>query len=724
MRVLITGGAGYLGSHLVRMLVERGHEVRVFDRFCFSESSLKEFKNISVVEIIRGDIRRLQEHPGLFWNIDAVVHLAGLANDPSCDLDPDMTQDVNVDATIEVARRAIQSGVTRFVFASSCSVYGQGVYENLDETSPTNPVSAYAKSKLDAEKAIFAMASDTFTPVAARMATLFGWSERMRYDLAVNQMTATAVKSNVVKVMGGGNQWRPFVHVKDAAEAFILMLQFSPERVSGEAFNVGGNYNNVQISELAERVAAKFPGVKVERQLEDDDRRTYRVVFDKIREVLGFSVDHPIEEAVDEIAKDLQAFDYDPFDEQYFNVRRMQSLLKIPVELGGEPMSSRFIPLSKPVWDEAEEQAVVETMRSGWVTSGPQIGAFESALKETLEAEHVIATVSCTSAIHLCLVHLGVGPGDEVVLSPITWASIGNLVLQMGATPVFADVDRETLCMYSVSMSRVITEKTKAIIPVHMAGLPCEMEAIYAIARKHGVPVIEDAAHALGARYEGKPVGSEADFACFSFYAIKNVTTVEGGAVVCRDAEAAEHIRCLAANGMDANAWERYGRSAVPSPAEVVEPGFKYAMGNLSAAIGVEQLKKWPGFYAERLRLAALYRKLLANVDEVHVQRVPDVEAHAWHLMMIRLKLDVLTKTRDEIAYDLRQENIGTGVHFYGLHLHEYYRETLGYKTDDTPNATAVSHEVLSLPLYPGLSDKQVHIVTGALKKVLQHARK
>jgi nucleoside-diphosphate-sugar epimerase len=259
MHVLVTGGGGYLGSWLVSLLLEAGHRVRVLDRFCFTADSLKEFADHPSLEIIRGDIRRLQECPDLFMGVEAVVHLAGLANDPSCDLDSDMTQDVNVDASVELANRAVQSGVSRFVLASSCSVYGQGVHEFLDETSPTNPVSAYAQSKLDAEEAIFAMQSATFIPVAARMATLFGWSRRMRYDLAVNQMTATAVSSNVIKVMGGGNQWRPFVHVKDAARAFVLMLDAPAPVVSGEAFNVGANDDNVQITTLAERVAAVMP---------------------------------------------------------------------------------------------------------------------------------------------------------------------------------------------------------------------------------------------------------------------------------------------------------------------------------------------------------------------------------------------------------------------------------------------------------------------------------
>lgn len=724
MRVMVTGGAGYLGTWVTSILLEKGHQVRIFDRFCFGDEPIQEFVENPDFEAVQGDIRHLQNYPTLFDGVDAIVHLAGLANDPSCDLDPEMTIDVNVDASLELINIARQKGVRRFAFASSCSVYGQGVHEFLDEESPTNPVSAYAVSKIDVERVVLAMKSETFEPVAGRMATLFGWSRRMRFDLAVNQMTATAVTTDKIKVMGGGKQWRPFVHVKDAARAFVMMLEAPAATISGQAYNVGTDDQNVQILELAERVAAVMPGVELEVQREDDDRRTYRVVFDKIREALGFEVTVSIEDAIREIATDIRAKGYDPFEENFFNVRRMQTLLKTPVEDGGEPVAARFIPLAKPIWDKDEEEAVLETMRSGWVTSGPHIGAFEQAFAEAVGAKHAIATASCTNAIHLCLAHLGVKSGDEVIIPPFTWASIGNIIINMGATPIFADIDPETLCMDPASLESRITKNTKAIIPVHMAGLAFDLDAIYAVAKSHNIPVIEDAAHALGTTYKGKRIGTGADYACFSFYAIKNITTVEGGAITCQDPEVAKHLRCLAANGMSANAWERYGRSAVPSPPEVVEPGFKYAMGNVSAAIGLQQLKKWPEFHKRRLRLADLYRKALAGVQEVQLQRVDEPTEHAWHLMIARFKIDKLSKTRDEIAQALRRENIGSGFHFWGLHLHQYYRETLGCKPEDTPNATAASYEVLSLPLYPGMTDKNVLEVVDAIKKVIEFARK
>ncbi len=712
-----------MGSCLVPLLLEEGHEVRVFDRFCFGEDAAQGFVAHPKCEVVHGDIRRLQEFPELLVGMEAVIHLAGLSNDPSCDLDPEITLDVNVESARELASRAVQAGVRRFVFASSCSIYGGGVSEFLDEESPANPVSAYALSKLENERDFFAMKSEAFEPVALRMATLFGRSPRMRFDLAVNQMTATAMRRGVINVMGGGDQWRPFLHVQDAARAFLRFLEAPAELVSGEAYNVGSDAANLQILQLAERVVARCEGVKLHVAPDDADRRNYRVSFDKIRDALGFECAVSVDEGVDEIKALLAEDSFDPFSSDHFNVLRMKELLETPVDEGGEPIAPRFIALAKPVLGVEEEEAVLSTFRSGWLTSGPHIQAFEDAFKDTVDAEHTVALTSCTAALHLCLVEAGVGPGDEVITSPITFASTGNTVLNMGARVVFADIDPDTLNISPEAIEAAITDRTKVIMPVHMAGQPCDMDAIAAIGAKHGIPIVEDAAHALGARYRGKPIGSVSEFSCFSFYAIKNITTMEGGMLAVRDGEAAERMRRLATNGMSANAWDRYGRSAAPAPAEVVAPGYKYLMGNVSAAMGLEQLKKFPTFKAARDRLARIYRSALAEIDEISLPRLTEEVEHSWHLMIIRLNLELLSKTRDEIAFALRQENVGTGVHFLGLHLHEYYRETLGMKPEDFPEATAASSRILSLPLYPGLTDKNVHAVVAALKKVLHHAR-
>jgi len=698
--------------------------VRVFDRFCFGEDVVAELSGHARCEVVRGDVRRLQEIPNLLNGIDAIAHLAGLSHDPSCNLDPDMTADVNVESTRELANHAIRHGIGRLVFGSTCAVYGRGVFASVDEDSPPNPVSSFGSSKLDGERALMSIHAEHFEPAIARTATMFGWSPRMRFDLAINQMVASAMQHGCIRVMGGGNQWRPFIHVDDAARAFAALLEAPADAVAGQVFNVGDDDANVRIIDLAHQVADVFSNVDIEIPKDDDDLRTYRVSFAKLKHAVGFGPEHSIEDGIREVSDMLARAEIDPFSEPYFNFLRMKHLRSTPVDEGGEPIAARFIHIAKPCLGPEEEQAVLEVMRSGWLTSGPHLQAFETAFGETVSAPHTVAVSSCTAALHLCLVDAGVQAGDEVITSPITWASTGNTILRMGAKVVFADVKPGSLNIDPASIERAITERTRAIIPVHMAGLPCDLDEIRAVGDKHGIPVIEDAAHGLGAAYRGTPIGAYGAYTCFSFYAIKNITTMEGGTVTVQDADTAERLRLLGYHGIAATAWERYGRSAVPAPAEVTVPGFKYAMSNVSAAIGLEQLKRFPSFKATRRRLANMYTSVLADMDEITLPETADDREHAWHLYVIRLNLDKLKRSRDEIAAALRRENVGTSVNFYGLHLHKYYREVLGMKPEHFPNATAASHQVLSLPLHPQMTDKNAHEVVEALKKVIAHAKK
>jgi hypothetical protein len=264
---------------------------------------------------------------------------------------------------------------------------------------------------------------------------------RMRFDLAINQMVATAIRNKRINVYGGGKQWRPFVHVRDAARALQAMAEAPAERVAGEIFNLGTDATNFQIIDLAHRVADLIGGIEVAVEKADDDTRTYNVRFEKIVDALKFNCEWPIDRGVEEIRNQLESTNIDPFSTIYFNVRRMKELLAKPAAEGGEPIASRYIGLSPPNIDHEEEDAVIEVLRSGWLTTGEKVTEFERAFAERVQANHAVAVSSCTAALHVCLVNAGVGPGDEVITSPLTWASTANTVINMGARLVLADVD-------------------------------------------------------------------------------------------------------------------------------------------------------------------------------------------------------------------------------------------------------------------------------------------
>ncbi|MCH7923718.1 MAG: DegT/DnrJ/EryC1/StrS family aminotransferase [Nitrospinae bacterium] len=302
------------------------------------------------------------------------------------------------------------------------------------------------------------------------------------------------------------------------------------------------------------------------------------------------------------------------------------------------------------------------------------------------------------AALHLSLVALEVGPGDEVITSPITWPSTANVIIHTGATPVFADLDPATLNIDPEAIEAAITERTKAIIPVHMAGFPCDLDRIHAVAQGHGLAVVEDAAHALGAEYKGEKIGAISEFTCFSFYPIKNITTIEGGALATNNAEWAETARLYSLHGISRDAWKRY-QPGGSLHWELLAPGFKYNMSDVQASLGIHQLPRLDSFIATRRRHAERYREAFAALPEIETF-FPEANGllHAHHLFIIALSNGMLNIDRDGLMEALKAENIATGVHFRSLHIQPYYRETFGYRPEDFPRALDLSNRILSLP--------------------------
>ncbi|MEK7477010.1 MAG: DegT/DnrJ/EryC1/StrS family aminotransferase [Candidatus Coatesbacteria bacterium] len=371
--------------------------------------------------------------------------------------------------------------------------------------------------------------------------------------------------------------------------------------------------------------------------------------------------------------------------------------------------------------DEIRE--VVATLRGGWIGTGPRTAEFESAFRTYLGARHAVATGSGTAALHLALVAAGIRPGDEVVTTPLTFAATANAILAAGAVPRFADVGLETQNIDPERAARAVTKRTRALLPVHLAGRPCEMPALLALARRRHLVLVEDASHAIEALVRGRHAGTLGDFGCFSFTHNKNITAGEGGAVVTRSAGSARLIRMVAGQGMTANAWQRSRRGG-SSGYRIVAPGFKYGMTDLNAAIGLHQLKRIDRWWRRRRAVWTYYTERLRGLPVWLPSSGVPGGRHALHLFTVHLDLARLNAGRDRIRAELAARGIGTGVHYVSLHLHPYYRSRFGLRPDDFPNARRISERTLSLPLSPHLTGGEVERVAGTFRTVLErHAR-
>ena len=389
---------------------------------------------------------------------------------------------------------------------------------------------------------------------------------------------------------------------------------------------------------------------------------------------------------------------------------------------GGEPVRKDFLPLTKPWIGEEEKREVMDTLDGVWLSRGPKVSRFEEEFKNYTGAGHAIAVSSCTAALHVSLVAAGVKEGDEVITSPITFPATTNAVLYERANPVLVDVDRRTFNIDPALIEERITPRTKVIIPVHMAGQPCDMDEILDIAKRHNLQVIEDAAHAVGAKYGDKHAGTIGDAGCFSFYASKNLVTGDGGMITARNDEFASFARVISLHGMSTTAWKRYSKEGA-SHWDLVYPGFKYNMTDIEASLGIHQLRKIEQITSLRQKWSSLYDQLLADIPEITPPYRAPGRRHACHLYILTLDVGQLNVTRDQFMEMLKAENIGCGIHFVSVHMQPYYRERFGYKLDSYPNAAWLSERILSLPLFPQMTEMDVQDVVRAIRKVISHTR-
>ena len=397
----------------------------------------------------------------------------------------------------------------------------------------------------------------------------------------------------------------------------------------------------------------------------------------------------------------------------------------------GISVRDKFLPFALPSIGEEEINEVVDSLRSGWITTGPKVKRFEEEFAQYIGTNHAIAVNSCTAALHIALTAIGIGPGDEVIVPTLTFCSTANVVVHCGARPVLVDCG-EDLMVRPEDIERAITPRTRAIIPVHYSGQACELNPIYELARQYNLAVVEDAAHAVGAEYHNQKIGASQPthgleaarhVVCFSFYAIKNLTTGEGGMIATADSKLAEFMRLLTLHGMSKDAWKRYSGSGAWYY-EILAAGYKDNMTDIQAALGIHQLKKLDRFIETRARYAKRYDEAFADMPEIDTPLVRADRKHAWHLYVVKLGLERLTIDRAQFIEELRARNIGTSVHFIPLHLHPYYQEQFGYRRGDLKHAESLYDRIVSLPLYPGMTDGDVEDVIGTVRDVISAYRR
>jgi len=370
-------------------------------------------------------------------------------------------------------------------------------------------------------------------------------------------------------------------------------------------------------------------------------------------------------------------------------------------------MPEEFLPFSRPSISQTAIDDVVACLKSGWITTGPRVAQFTEALKEYFNAPQALLLTSATAGLHLALLALDLQPGDEVITSPLTFAATLNTIVLAGGKPVLVDIDPQTLNIDLNRLEEAITERTRVIVPVHFAGLPVDLELLYDVANRHSLRVIEDAAHAIGTEYKGKRIGSFGDTQVFSFHPNKNMTTGEGGCVITRDQQMADKISRLRFHGIDRQAWNRYGKNG-SQDYEIVLPGFKYNMMDIQAAIGIHQLKELAAFITRRNELAKRYQEALSDWAQWTLPQRPAYDhLHSWHIYTPLINEDVAHMNRNEFMLAMKERNIGTGLHYRAVHLYPYYRQTFGFNLGDFPRAEDVCERIVSLPLFPSMTDAE-----------------
>lgn len=728
MKILVTGHAGYVGSVATAVLAEAGHDVTGLDAGYFATCHTEGLAPRDPDAVLTKDIRAITRQD--LEGFDAILHLAALSNDPMGDLAPELTHAINTEATLALARAAKAAGVQRFIFASSCSIYGAGNPDLLlDERAPVNPLTPYARSKVESEAGLLALADGCFAPTFMRNATCYGLSPRLRMDLVLNNLVGSALTTGEVRLMSSGLAWRPLLHVRDLARAAAAILSAPSDKVSGVAFNIGRNDENHLVRDLAAIVAAAVPGSEVSyAEGHTIDPRSYRVDFTKFHSAFPtFRFDHTAASGANELVAALarRILPVDLAGPRYIRLARLKALMdegaltdQLIWSKGPEQpktvASPPRIPVAGPSITEREVELVADAARTAWFADHAKYNTrFETMVAAYAGRRHAISLSHCTSAIHLALAGLGIGPGDEVIVPECTWVATASPIVQMGALPVFCDIDPVSWCLSPASFAAAITPRTKAAIVVDLYGGMPDWARLESIARDHNVALIEDAAEAIGSRYRGRPAGSFGCASVFSFHGSKTVTTGEGGMLLTDDDVLADRVNIL----------RDQGRHPTSRALIVEEAGFKYRMSALQAAMGVGQMERLDELIAMKREIFRLYQKNLGGTPGVTLNAEPAGVFNSYWMVTAVLSPQ-LGLLKQQLAAELGAEGIDTRPFFYPLSWQPAFRglPSAADAAVRNPIAYRLSATGINLPSGYNVTPDVAGRVSRALSGILERA--
>ena len=709
--VLVTGGAGFIGSHLVDALADC--RVRVLDDLSTGrKSNLADAFQRSGVTLTVGDIRDRDCVAKALEGVEAVFHLACRGVRHSIGK-PIENHEVNATGTLVLLSEARRAGVQRFVHVSSSEVYGTARQVPMDELHPTLPETVYGASKLAGECYARAYCQTYgFPTVVIRPFNNFGPRSHHEGDSGevIPRFVVWAMNGKPPVIFGDGSQTRDFLYVEDTA--YWLCRAAECDDLVGQTINLGSG-EETAIRTLAEMVYDEVAKTRIApefhpRRPGDVDRHRADVTLAQKR--LGFRPRFSLAEGIRRVARSFR----EKPENAAALLDQMPTVNWTPTR-SDEPVVSgvsahRKIPITIPLLGREEEEAIASVVRTGWVAQGPRVAEFERLVAEYCGVREAVALSSCTAALHLSLLALGIGAGDEVICPSMSFIATANAIRHAGATPVFADVDARTYNLNPDAVEAVITPRTRAILLVHQIGLPADIDRFQSLAAKHGLKIVEDAACALGSRYRGRPIGGHCEMACFSFHPRKLITTGEGGMITTDNAAYANTLRLLRQHGMSVPDTVRHSASQVITESYLFV-GYNYRMTDLQAAMGIEQMKRLDEILRRRRELAARYREALDHHPWLRPPHVPDYAEFNYQSYAVQLTAEA-PMSRDELMQRLLDQKIATRRGIMLSHTEPAYA---GYSVAKLPQSEAASSRSILLPLYPQMTEADQDIVLAAL---------